>query len=97
MNDNVKGMNYYDKLIDRLLEENIEPMITIFHWDTPQVFQDEFGGWIDRKIIPEFVKFANFVFERYSNKVRYWFTLNEPFSYCSTGHELTSVHTRGIT
>ncbi|XP_050532043.1 myrosinase 1-like [Daktulosphaira vitifoliae] len=74
---NPEGINYYHKLIDLLLANNIEPLVTIYHWDLPQSLQ-LLGGWTNSNIIRYFVNYANFVFKTYGDKVKYWTTINEP-------------------
>ena len=63
-------------------------MITLFHWDTPNALQEQYGGWNSREIVEPFTKFAETVFERYSDKVKFWFTFNEPYSFCVNGHDI---------
>ena len=71
LNTDPNGFVYYDIFIDRLLEEGIEPMVTLFHWDLPQTFQDEFEGFDSREIVQHFTDFAEFAFNRYAHKVKY--------------------------
>ena len=71
LNTDPEGFLYYDRFINRLLEENIEPMVTLFHWDLPQTFQDEFEGFDSREIVEHFTYFADFAFARYSDRVKY--------------------------
>lgn len=87
-NNDTNAVSYYDNLIDRLLKEGIEPMVTLFHWDTPMTFQKEFDGWTSPDMIPHFLKFAETAFQRYNSKVKFWFTFNEPFSYCINGADI---------
>jgi beta-glucosidase len=79
---NMAGIQFYHKLIDELLHHNIEPWITLFHWDLPQVLQDEYNGtgWMDHRIIQSFVEYANIIFEQYSHKVKRFITINEPWT-----------------
>ncbi|XP_050535529.1 myrosinase 1-like [Daktulosphaira vitifoliae] len=74
---NQAGIDYYHKVIDLLLQNNIEPLITIYHWDLPESLQ-VLGGWANDNIIRYYVNYANFVFKTYGNKVKYWTTINEP-------------------
>lgn len=84
-NVNEKGIEYYNKLIDKLLESNIEPMITMFHWDLPQKLEI-FGGFTNPIIIDYFEAYAKLLFERFGDRVKLWITFNEPNVFCSRGY-----------
>ncbi len=73
---NEKGLKFYEELIEECLKYNIEPMVTIFHWDLPQALVDQYNGFEDRKIVDDFVRYAKILFERFGSKVKYWITLN---------------------
>lgn len=73
---NQEGLNYYHRLVDKLLENGIEPMCTLYHWDLPQTLQDN-GGWGNRETIDAFVKYAEVMFNEFSGKIKHWLTLNE--------------------
>ncbi|HZJ86674.1 MAG TPA: family 1 glycosylhydrolase, partial [Erysipelothrix sp.] len=92
---NEKGIAFYDNLIDELLKNNIEPMVTLYHWDLPQALQDEYGGWESRQIIEDFTNYSKFLFERYKDKVKYWVTLNEQNVFMGFGY-LTAEHPPGV-
>lgn len=87
---NQAGIDYYHRLIDRLIANNIKPMITMFHWDLPQSLQD-LGGWSNPLIIDYFVQYADFLFSEYGKKVKHWITVNEPSEYCIQGYGLATV------
>lgn len=74
---NEKGVEYYNNLIDALLKAGITPMVTIFHFDTPQVLEDAYGGFLSGDIVSDFVNFAKICFERFGDRVKYWNTINE--------------------
>ncbi len=92
---NEAGLQFYDDLFDELLQYNIEPVITLSHFEMPLHLVKNYGGWTNRKLIDFFLKFSKTVFERYSNKVTYWITFNEInnqrnrqhpiFGYCNSG------------
>ncbi|MEN3012432.1 MAG: GH1 family beta-glucosidase [Dictyoglomus thermophilum] len=75
---NPKGVYFYEKLIDKLLEKNIKPAITLYHWDLPQALEDK-GGWLNRDTAKYFSEYANFMFYKFGDVVPIWITLNEPF------------------
>ena len=92
---NQKGLDFYGGLIDELLAAGIEPYITLYHWDLPQVLQD-MGGWANRKTAEYFLEYAKVVMQAFGGKVKKWITLNEP--YCaaflgnSEGRQAPGLH-----
>jgi len=74
---NPAGMDFYDRLVDALLATNIEPFITLHHWDYPQTLQDR-GGWVNRENLPYFADFAALMVKRLGDRVHRWATFNEP-------------------
>lgn len=74
---NLQGVNYYNHLIDALIDSDIEPVVTLYHWDMPQALEDEYGGWLNSKVVDDFVNFASLCFERFGDRVKMWITLNE--------------------
>ncbi|KAK8936089.1 Beta-glucosidase 22 [Platanthera zijinensis] len=75
---NPKGIQYYNHVIDELVKNGIEPHVTLYHYDFPQVFQDEYGGWLSSKIIDDFRYFSDVCFKEFGDRVSYWTTMNEP-------------------
>ncbi|XP_065606571.1 lactase/phlorizin hydrolase [Cyrtonyx montezumae] len=90
-----KGVDYYNQLIDRLLEANIEPMVTLFHWDLPQALQ-VLGGWQNDSIIDAFTNYADFCFANFGDRVKFWVTFHEPWVISYAGYG-TGEHPPGIT
>ncbi|KAG7297502.1 hypothetical protein JYU34_019513 [Plutella xylostella] len=84
-NKNEAGFQYYNNLIDELLKYNIEPMITMYHFDLPQKLQD-LGGWANPLSILWFEDYARNLLERYGSKVKYWITFNQPNGICMEGY-----------
>lgn len=74
---NEAGLQFYDDLFDELLKNGIEPVITLTHFEMPLHLAQNYGGFRNRKVVDFFVKFAEVVFKRYKNKVKYWMTFNE--------------------
>ena len=90
---NEKGLDFYDRLIDTLLEAGVQPMVTLYHWDLPQALEDD-GGWLNRATIDRFAEFAAIVGERYVDRVEHWCPVNEPNIVTMLGHAL-GVHAPG--
>ncbi|NWR48103.1 LPH hydrolase, partial [Regulus satrapa] len=82
---NEKGLNYYERLIDALLAANIMPQVTLYHWDLPQALQDV-GGWENDTIVQRFKEYAEVIFQRLGDKVKFWITLNEPYNTAFLGY-----------
>ena len=74
---NEAGLKFYDDLFDECLKYGIEPIVTLSHFEMPYHLVTEYGGWRNRKLIDMFVRFAEVVFKRYKDKVKYWMTFNE--------------------
>jgi beta-glucosidase len=91
---NPKGIDFYSRLVDKLLENNIEPFITLFHWDLPMALQDA-GGWLNRRIADWFTEYAIMMYKSLGDRVRYWSTLNEPNVFATCGY-LTGKHAPGV-
>lgn len=92
---NPTGLDFYDRLIDTLLENQIEPVLTLFHYDLPQALQDT-GGWPARDTAFAFGDYAQILSQRFSDRVTWWITHNEPFVTAVLGH-LTGEHAPGMT
>jgi Beta-glucosidase/6-phospho-beta-glucosidase/beta-galactosidase len=74
---NEEGLSYYEKIIDTLLEYNIEPVVTLCHFDIPLHLVDKYGSWRSRKVIDLYVKYCETLFTRLKGKVKYYITFNE--------------------
>lgn len=82
---NAAGLAFYDRLIDGLLQAGITPYLTLYHWDLPQALQDK-GGWYNRDTAHRLADHAENMARRYGDRVRHWTTLNEPWTFCWSGH-----------
>ena len=74
---NEKGLEFYDNLFDELLKYNIQPLITLSHYETPMNLVEKYGSWRNKRVIKFFEKYCETVFRRYKDKVKYWLTFNE--------------------
>jgi beta-glucosidase len=90
---NAAGLDFYDRLIDRLLAAGVQPMATLFHWDLPQGLEDD-GGWLNRATIDRFADYAAVVGERYADRVEHWIPVNEPNVVTMLGYSL-GMHAPG--
>lgn len=74
---NEKGLKYYESVIEECLNNNIEPLVTISHYEMPCAITEKYNGWASRECIDLYVKFATVLFKRFKGKVKYWLTFNE--------------------
>jgi 6-phospho-beta-glucosidase len=74
---NEEGLQFYDDLFDELLKHNIEPVVTLAHFDVPVALIEKYGSWRNRKLVELFQVYAETVLKRYKDKVKYWMTFNE--------------------
>ncbi len=91
---NPAGLDFYDRLVDGLLEAGIEPFVTLYHWDLPQALQDE-GGWSVRTTAEAFVEYADVLSRRLGDRVTHWITHNEPAVTVYMAH-LYGQHAPGV-
>jgi beta-glucosidase len=82
---NARGLDFYDRLIDALLEHGIRPFATLYHWDLPQSLQEK-GGWASAETVERFAELAQVVATRLGDRVRDWITVNEPEVAAFVGH-----------
>ena len=92
---NPKGLDYYKRLIDCLLQHSITPVITLYHWDLPAPLQ-ELGGWAHRDTVYRFREYSEICFKHFAAVVPMWITLNEPFCVACLGY-CTGDHAPGHT
>ncbi len=92
---NAAGLDFYERLVDGLLQAGIEPFVTLYHWDLPAALQMELGGWVHDDLPRIFAEYAKVVFDRLADRVRYWVTINEPWCVVDGGY-FHGVHAPGI-
>ncbi len=91
---NQEGIDFYNRLIDALLEAGIQPTATLYHWDLPQALQDK-GGWANREIVQQFADYATLCAEAFGDRVANWITINEPWCVTWLGN-FWGVHAPGL-
>ncbi|PIN05312.1 Beta-glucosidase, lactase phlorizinhydrolase [Handroanthus impetiginosus] len=84
---NKEGIAFYNKVINELLANGIIPFVTIFHWDLPQALEDEYRGFLSPLVVNDFKDFADLCFKEFGDRVKYWITLNEPFTFSNGGYD----------
>jgi len=82
---NQKGLDFYDRLVDGLLEKGIEPLCTLYHWDLPAALDDR-GGWLNPDIADWFADYGQVLFEKFKGRVKTWGTINEPWVIVDGGY-----------
>ena len=83
---NLKGLDFYSRLVDELLANGIEPFATLYHWDLPQALQDRWGGWESRDTAKAFADYASYIAEKLRGRIRHFFTINEFTSFVELGY-----------
>lgn len=90
---NKKGLKFYSDLIDTLLENGIEPYITLYHWELPEALHQR-GGWMNDEIVDWFGNYASVIAKNFGDRVKYFFTINEPQCFIGLGY-LHGIHAPG--
>ncbi|MFO7657881.1 MAG: GH1 family beta-glucosidase [Bacteroidales bacterium] len=90
---NSKGLDFYDRVIDFCLEKDIEPWVTLYHWDLPQALEEN-GGWTNRDIVGRFCDYTDICTRRFGKKIKNWIVLNEPMTFTGLGY-FTGYHAPG--
>ena len=83
---NEAGLAFYEDLVDELLANGVEPVLTLFHWDLPQSLQERYLGWESRKTAEAFEKYCRILYQRLGKKVTYWVTMNEQNVFIPLGY-----------
>ncbi len=92
---NLAGLDFYERLVDALLDRDIQPFITLYHWDLPQALQDA-GGWPNPELVDRFADYAVAVVRHLGDRVHHWITFNEPWVFAFMGY-FTGEHAPGLT
>lgn len=92
---NPKGLDFYKRLVDELLDAGIEPFPTLYHWDLPQTIQDRYGGWQSKDTAKAFADYAGYTAGQLGDRVRHYFTINEFASFVETGYQGVDVKVGG--
>lgn len=92
---NPKGLDIYNRLVDELIANGIEPFATLYHWDLPQALQDRVGGWESRDTSKAFADYAGYVSARLSDRVKHFFTINEFGAFVELGYRI-GIHAPGL-
>lgn len=90
---NMAGLEFYHQVVDCCLQNGLEPFVTLYHWDLPQVLEDR-GGWTNREIINWFSDYCEVVTREFAGKIKHWMVLNEPAGFVGLGY-MTGYHAPG--
>jgi beta-glucosidase len=90
---NIKGIDFYQRVVDELLRRNLRPFVTLYHWDLPQALED-LGGWPNRELAHYFADYAATAVEHLGDRVKHWMVFNEPWIFTILGY-LTGRHAPG--
>ncbi|XP_010265851.1 PREDICTED: beta-glucosidase 12-like isoform X1 [Nelumbo nucifera] len=88
---NREGIRFYNNLIDELLSHGLQPYVTLFHWDLPQALEDEYGGFLNTKIVDDFRDYAEICFREFGDRVKSWITFNEPWTFSNGGYSMDTL------
>ncbi|KAH7864378.1 hypothetical protein Vadar_028931 [Vaccinium darrowii] len=83
---NQEGIAFYNNLINELISNGLKPFVTIYHWDLPQILQDEYGGFFSPLILNDFTDFAELCYKEFGDRVKHWITMNEPWTFIDNGY-----------
>ena len=83
---NKKAINHYNRFIDELVKNDIQPMVTLYHWDLPEYLVQKYNGWLSNRIVADFSFYAKTCFAAFGDRVKFWMTVNEPLTFCNLGY-----------
>jgi beta-glucosidase len=90
---NQRGIDFYDRLIDETLKNGMDPWITLYHWDLPQILEDK-GGWTNRDVVDWFSEYTDLCSRKFGDRVKDWMIFNEPMAFTGLGY-LGGMHAPG--
>lgn len=85
---NYVGIAHYNKIINELIKNGIEPMVTLYHWDLPANLDTTYKGWLDERIVKDFARYVDICFQAFGDRVKFWMTINEPWTFVHLGYVL---------
>ena len=88
---NEKGVDFYRRLVDALLENGITPYVTLFHWDSPQALEDLYGSWRSREIAKDFADYCSAIVKRLGDRITNWITINEIYCFTYMGYGVNQL------
>mmetsp|Transcript_16418 Transcript_16418/g.22901 ORF Transcript_16418/g.22901 Transcript_16418/m.22901 type:complete len:801 (-) Transcript_16418:372-2774(-) len=91
---NKAGIEHYNQVIDALIKKGIKPFVTLYHWDYPQELDASYGGWLSPNSTFDFLTYAEICFKAFGDRVSYWLTFNEPWTFAFQGYNL-GIHAPG--
>ncbi|KAK4412684.1 Oleuropein beta-glucosidase [Sesamum alatum] len=83
---NREGIDYYNTVINTVIKHGLQPYVTLFHFDLPQALQEEYGGFLSKKVVQDFREYVELCFWEFGDRVKHWITVNEPTTYCVNGY-----------
>ncbi|KAJ6804219.1 beta-glucosidase 12-like [Iris pallida] len=83
---NKEGIDYYNNLINELLSQGLQPFVTLFHWDTPQGLDEQYGSFLSPRIVKDYYDYVEVCFREFGDRVKHWITFNEPHVFIDYGY-----------
>ncbi|KAG9515703.1 glycoside hydrolase family 1 protein, partial [Aureobasidium melanogenum] len=93
---NELGIAHYNDVINTCIQFNITPMATLYHWDMPALLQNKYGGWLGEEVVENFAEYARVAYSRFGDRVKHWFTINEPIVICTQQYPMPDGYWRNF-
>ncbi|KAH0029444.1 glycoside hydrolase, partial [Aureobasidium melanogenum] len=93
---NELGVAHYNDVINTCIQFNITPMATLYHWDMPALLQNKYGGWLGEEVVEDFTEYARVAYSRFGDRVKHWFTINEPIVICTQQYPMPDGYWRNF-